>query len=101
MIAWVEQEVEGDLEDLRHLLGIRIDAKRRLHHPDHGRHGEAGPRDVAVEAADHVHVPAGEPDLLLRLPEGRVLGRMVAAFHVTAGEADLTRMMGEMIGPLG
>ena len=81
--------------------GSGLSVKGGLDQANHRRDHEPGARHVGVEPADDFDVPAIEPHLLFRLAQRRFRRPAVLRLDVTTGEADLTRMVGEMRGALG
>jgi hypothetical protein len=98
-VGGIEQEIERDLECIRHLMRIKHQREGRRHDADHRRDGKSSPRHVMIELPDRLDMAARHADFLLGLAQRRGDGIDIVILDPPAGKCDLTGMPRQMVGP--
>src|SRR5262245_48892574 len=100
-VSLIHQESERHLESCIHFGLVELQLKVGLHPGDNRDNAIAERRHIEVEITHRFDMRAIEADFLPRFAERRSARIGVALFNLPAGEGNLSRMVGQMLRPLG
>ena len=94
------QELQRHFEGLGHFEAVQRQRERRLDQRDHRRDDEGGDGGIGRQLADHLDMAWPKADFFFGLAQRSGGGVLVVRLRASAGEADLPRVVAQMIGAL-